>query len=41
VQAGVGQCSDATTVGFDDLETGVERLASCAHRVVPDAYHDA
>jgi len=29
------------TVGFDDLETGVQRLASCAHRVVPNAYHDA
>jgi hypothetical protein len=29
------------TVGFDDLETGVQRLVSCAHRVVPNAYHDA
>jgi hypothetical protein len=29
------------TVGFDDLETGVRRLVSCAHRVVPNAYHDA
>jgi len=29
------------TVGFDDLKTGMQRLASCAHRVVPNAYHDA
>ena len=29
------------TVGFDDLQTGVQRLVSCAHRVVPNAYHDA
>jgi hypothetical protein len=29
------------TVGFDDLETGVQRLVSCAHQVVPNAYHDA
>ena len=29
------------TVGFDDLETGVQRLATCAYPVVPDAYHDA
>jgi hypothetical protein len=29
------------TVGFDDLKTGVQRLVSCAHRVVPNAYHDA
>ena len=28
------------TVGFDDLE-GVQRLASCPHQVVPNAYHDA
>jgi hypothetical protein len=29
------------TVGFDDLERGVQRLASCPHQVVPNAYHDA
>jgi hypothetical protein len=29
------------TVGFDDLERGVPRLASCPHQVVPNAYHDA
>ena len=29
------------TVGFDDLENGVRRLASCPHRVVPNPYHDA
>lgn len=29
------------TVGFDDLVSGVQRLVSCAHRVVPNAYHDA
>lgn len=29
------------TVGFDDLDDRVRRLASCPHRVVPNAYHDA
>lgn len=29
------------TVGFDDLERGVQRLASCPHQVVRNAYHDA
>jgi hypothetical protein len=29
------------TVGFDDLEDGVRRLANCPHQVVPNAYHDA
>jgi hypothetical protein len=29
------------TVGFDVLEDGVRRLASCPHQVVPNAYHDA
>jgi hypothetical protein len=29
------------TVGFDDLQTGVQRLVSCAHQVVPNAYYDA
>jgi hypothetical protein len=29
------------TVGFDDLEGGIRRLASCPHQVVPNAYHDA
>jgi hypothetical protein len=29
------------TVGFDDLEVGLRRLASCARQVVPNAYHDA
>ena len=29
------------TVGFDVLEDGVGRLASCPHQVVPNAYHDA
>jgi len=28
-------------VGFDVLEDGVRRLASCPHQVVPNAYHDA
>ena len=29
------------TVGFDDLKSGVQRLVSRAHRVMPKAYHDA
>jgi hypothetical protein len=29
------------TVSFDDLEEGVQRLVSCPHQVVPNAYHDA
>ena len=29
------------TVGFDALENGARRLASCPHRVVPNPYHDA
>jgi hypothetical protein len=29
------------TVGFNDLERGMQRLASCPHQVVPNAYHDA
>jgi hypothetical protein len=29
------------TVSFDDLEDGVQRLASCPHQVMPNAYHDA
>jgi hypothetical protein len=29
------------TVSFDDLEDGVQRLVSCPHQVVPNAYHDA
>lgn len=29
------------TMSFDDLETGVQRLVSCAHRVVPNAFHNA
>ena len=29
------------TVGFDDLGPGVQRLVSCTHRVVPNAYHAA
>ena len=29
------------TVGFDDLENGVRRLAACPHHVMPNAYHDA
>jgi hypothetical protein len=29
------------TVGFDDLERGVQRLASRPHQVAPNAYHDA
>lgn len=29
------------TVGFDDLEDGVRRLASCPHQVMPNSYHDA
>ncbi len=29
------------TVGFDDLEDGARRLASCPHQVVPNVYHDA
>jgi hypothetical protein len=29
------------TMGFDDLEDGVRRLASGPHQVVPNGYHDA
>ena len=29
------------TVGFDNLDDGVRRLARCPHQVVPNAYHDA
>ena len=29
------------TVSFDDLEDGAQRLASCPHHVMPNAYHDA
>lgn len=29
------------TVGLDDLERDVQRLASCPHQIVPNAYHDA
>jgi len=29
------------TVSFDDLEEGVQRLVSCPHQVMPNAYHDA
>ena len=29
------------TVGFDDLEDGVRRLASCPHQVMPNVYYDA
>jgi hypothetical protein len=29
------------TVGFDDREDGVRRLASCPHQVVPNVYYDA
>jgi hypothetical protein len=29
------------TVGFDDLDDGVRRLASCPHQVVPNSYYDA
>jgi hypothetical protein len=29
------------TVGFDDLDDGVRRLAGCPHQVVPNPYHDA
>ena len=29
------------TVGFDDLEDGVRRLASCPHQVMPNSYHNA
>jgi hypothetical protein len=29
------------TVGFDDLDGGVQRLAGCPHQVVPNPYHDA
>lgn len=29
------------TVGFDDLEDGARRLASCPHQVMPNSYHDA
>ena len=36
-----GRNSRHFTVGFDDLGSGVQRLVSCAHRVVPNAYHDA
>ena len=29
------------TVSFDDLKDGAQRLASCPHQVMPNAYHDA
>jgi hypothetical protein len=29
------------TVSFDDLEDGVQRLVSCPHQVMLNAYHDA
>ena len=29
------------TVSFDDLEGGVQRLVSCPHQVMPNAYYDA
>jgi hypothetical protein len=29
------------TVSFDDLDEGIAALASCAHQVVPNSYHDA
>lgn len=29
------------TVGFDELDEGVLRIASCAHQIVPNPYHDA
>jgi hypothetical protein len=29
------------TVGFDDLDDGVQRLIGCPQQIVPNAYHDA
>lgn len=29
------------TVGFDELDDGVQRIASCDHQIVPNPYHDA
>jgi hypothetical protein len=29
------------TVGFDDLDKGVQQIAICGHQVVPNLYHDA
>jgi hypothetical protein len=29
------------TLTFDDLDQGIATLARCAHRVVPNSYHDA
>jgi hypothetical protein len=29
------------TLSFDDLEDGVQRLVSCPHQVMPNAYYDA
>jgi hypothetical protein len=29
------------TIGFDDLEEGVRRLARCERQVMPNPYHDA
>jgi hypothetical protein len=29
------------TLTFDDLDQGIAALARCAHRVVPNSYHDA
>ncbi len=29
------------TIGFDDLDKGVRRLAYCKHQVMPNPYHDA
>jgi hypothetical protein len=36
-----GRNSCHFTVGFDDLEGGVQRLSSCPHQVLPNTYHDA
>ena len=29
------------TVGFDDLDKGVQQIAICGHQIVPNLYHDA
>ena len=29
------------TMSFDDLQGGVQRLVSCPHQVMPNAYYDA
>ena len=36
-----GRNSRHYTVGFDDLDDGIERLVGCRGRVVPNPYYEA